>query len=116
MKSLVAVASVAAVLLLAVACGDGGQGNKIAFVSERDGFGNSEIYVMDPDGSGVTRLTDDSATDSFPAWSPDGTRIAFASNRDGNFEIYVVNADGSGLTHLTNNPDEDLEPDWSPVP
>src|SRR5437667_4644701 len=72
---------------------------KIAFTSNRDG--NDEIYVMNADGTGVTRLTNDPASDQQPAWSPDGSRIAFTSNRDGNFDIYVMNADGSGVTRLT---------------
>ena len=50
-------------------------GTKIAFV--RDG----EIYVMNPDGSGQTNLTNNPADDEWPAWSPDGTRLTFASNR-----------------------------------
>ena len=58
---------------------------------------------MNADGTGQTRLTTNSAHDSVPAWSPDGTKIAFASNRDGNYEIYVMNADGTGQTRLTNN-------------
>ncbi|MYE35347.1 MAG: hypothetical protein F4X23_10880, partial [Gemmatimonadales bacterium] len=41
-------------------------------------------------GSGVTRLTEHSAFDGLPAWSPDGTRIAFTSDRDGNDEIYML--------------------------
>ena len=49
-----------------------------------------------------------------PVWSPDGTKIAFQSNRDGNFEIYVMNADGSGQTRLTTNEANDVHPDWSP--
>ncbi|NIM52761.1 MAG: hypothetical protein GTO22_26535, partial [Gemmatimonadales bacterium] len=44
------------------------------------------------------------ADDREPAWSPDGTRIAFASNRDGNYEIYVMDADGSNPVRLTDNP------------
>jgi len=85
---------------------------RIAFVSDRDG--NKEIYVMNADGSGVTRLTNNPASDVDPAWSPDGTRIAFASDRDGNFEIYVMNADGSNQIRLTNNPPYDASPAWSP--
>jgi hypothetical protein len=49
-----------------------------------------------------------------PQWSPDGTKVAFASNRDGDFDIYVVNADGSGLVNLTNNAVDDTSPAWSP--
>ena len=77
----------------------GGVQGRIAFTSNRDG--NDEIYVMNADGTGVTRLTDNPASDQQPAWSPDGSRIAFTSNRDGNFDIYVMNADGTGVTRLT---------------
>src|SRR5205823_1094199 len=75
---------------------------KIAFASDRSD--NFEIYVMNGDGSELTRLTDNPATDVSPSWSPDGTKIAFVSSRDGNPEIYVMSADGSGQTRLTNNP------------
>src|SRR5437899_5042435 len=53
---------------------------RIAFVSDRDG--NAEIYVMNADGSGVTRLTDNPAVDRSPAWWPDSSRILFESSRD----------------------------------
>ncbi len=88
---------------------DPGSG-RIAFVSTRDG--NSHIYLMNPDGSGLTRLTDDPGSDLFPAWSPDGSRIAFASDRSGNTEIYVMNADGTGVTRLTTTPNSS----WSSQP
>ncbi len=58
----------------------------VAFVSQSDGIG--EIYVMDADGSNQVRLTNNTAFDGVPAWSPDGSKIAFASRRrDGNIEI-----------------------------
>ena len=93
-------------------CGQG----KIAFASVRDGYAafHNEIYVMNADGSGQTRLASNSATDYQPAWSPNGSKIAFASDRDGNFEVYVMNADGSGQTRLTSNPADDFYPAWSP--
>ena len=50
-----------------------------------------------------------------PAWSPDGTKLAFTSNRDGNAEIYVMNRDGSGVQRLTNHPMIDVTPTWSPT-
>ncbi len=87
-------------------------GTKIAFSSTRDS--NPEIYIMNPNGLNVTRLTHDAADDAQPAWSPDGTKIAFASNRDGNDEIYVMNANGSGQVNLTNHAGSDLTPAWSP--
>src|SRR5260221_1317060 len=72
---------------------------KIAFTSNRDG--NNEVYVMNADGTGVTRLTNDPAIDQDPAWSPDGSRITFTSTRNGNYDIYVMNADGTCVTQLT---------------
>ena len=63
---------------------------------------------------GQTNLTNNAAFDSEPAWSPDGAKIAFISERDGNFEIYVMNANGSGQTNLTNNAAYDSQPAWSP--
>jgi Tol biopolymer transport system component len=87
--------------------------DQIAFSSDRDG--NQEVYVMNVDGSNPVNLTNHPATDYVPDWSPDGTKIAFASTRDdGNWEVYVMNADGSHPVNLTNNPAEDFSPVWSP--
>ena len=88
-------------------------GTRMAFNSSSDG--NEDIYVMNADGSGQTRLTNNPAEDFFSAWSPDGSRIAFASDRDGNPDVYVINTDGSGITRLTNNLASDLHPSWSPT-
>ena len=85
---------------------------RTAFSSERDG--NWDIYVMNADGSGVTRLTEHPEIDWGPDWSPDGQLIAFSSYRDGESDIYVINADGSGVTQLTNHPEYDGDPAWSP--
>jgi Tol biopolymer transport system component len=91
-----------------------GTNGKVVFASTRDG--NNEIYVMNADGSGVTRLTNSPADDILPAWSPDGTRIAWSSNRLGgsNYEIFVMDANGSGVTNLTNFAGSDRFPTWSP--
>ena len=70
---------------------------------------------MNADGSGLRNLTPKPwAPDAAPAWSPDGRKIAFASERDGNSEVYVMNADGSGQRNLTRNPALDGDPAWSP--
>jgi TolB protein len=101
-------------------------GKKIAFVSFRnepnlsdcdsspDGC-NWELYVVNSDGSGETRLTDSPGQDTEPSWSPDSKRIAFSSERDGNFEIYAMNVDGTGITRLTNDGRKDSSPQWSPL-
>jgi len=97
-----------------------GANGKIAFVSDRGGTGVTalEIYVMNADGSGQTRLTNNAMWDDYPAWSPDGSKIAFARFRQvaDNFvgQIYVMNADGSGQTNLSNNAADDYWPTWSP--
>lgn len=63
-------------------------GLRIAFVSNGDG--NSEIYLINADGSGLLRLTRDPAEDVQPNWSADGKRIIFSSNRNGKFAIYEM--------------------------
>jgi len=85
---------------------------KIAFASDRSG--NYDIYVMNEDGTGVTRLTRNAAVDWDPTWAPDGTKIAFASDRPRGHDIYVMNADGTGVTRLTRGAAYDYDPAWSP--
>ncbi len=77
-------------------------------------YGDAEIYVISSNGSGVLRLTTNPAWDAEPAWSPDGSKIAFTSDRDGIPDIYVVNADGSSATRLTTPQYADDQPAWSP--
>ena len=66
--------------------------------------------VLPPEAEGLEEITEDRG----PAWSPDGSRIAFTSQRDGNDEIYVMDADGSNQQRLTNDPAQDWWSSWSP--
>lgn len=101
-------------------------GAKIAFQSYRDG--NAEIYVenanfslFDPTTHGLKRLTNDPAIDWFPAWTPDGSGILFATNRHGGsnaykqFEIYIMYKEGGGETRVTYTPGAD-ESQPAPAP
>ena len=80
---------------------------KIVFVSDHDG--NDEIYSCNADGSNVTRLTNDPVADGAPAWSPDGSRIAFVRSGD----LWIMNSDGSNAVQRTFTQDAD-NPTWSP--
>jgi len=80
-----------------------GPNGRIAFESSRSG--DTDIYTMGPDGSTQINLTKDSpGIDVFPAWSPDGSKITFSSNRNAppeepnNLDVFVMNVDGSGVT------------------
>jgi Tol biopolymer transport system component len=79
------------------------------------------VYTMNPDGSGLAKLTGDDEAIADLAWSPDGTRLAFAATQasavpeNGETQIYVMNADGSNLTQLTRDPSsQNIQPAWSP--
>jgi uncharacterized protein len=77
--------------------------------------GDADIFVIDPAGGPMHNLTRHPANDFSPEWSPDGSKIAFRTDRDGNHEIYVMNADGSDPVNLTRTPDdEERSPAWSP--
>jgi Tol biopolymer transport system component len=91
-------------------------GRRIAFDSTRDG--QFEIYSMNPDGSGLRRLTDRQSLDAAPAWSPDGGWIAFISDRANKDyrDIWVMRADGSAPHRVTHNATAQSPPDWQPLP
>ncbi len=122
-RLLVATALVAGVTFGVAGCGGGNVEARpdLAFVSTRDG--DYSIYEMNADGGAQGRLTDaemDASTPGGlffqvePAWSPDGTKIAFSSRRGGSFDIYVMSADGTGTTQLTSTKEDDSRPTWSP--
>ena len=95
----------------------------IAYASDQDG--DNDIWVMNADGTGHRNLTTGSLTvggrilgdgkEEQPAWSPDGTRIVYVSDRNGgDDDIWVMNADGTGHRNLHDNNDPESKPAWSP--
>jgi len=98
---------------------DGSGGGVIAFDLYHGD--TREIYVMNADETGVRRLTFEAADDYDPAWSVDGTRLAFVSDRTGSPNIYVLNVEQAlqdpkqaEILQLTDNAFENLKPAWSP--
>jgi Tol biopolymer transport system component len=96
-------------------------GTKIAFSSNfyfcKTGTSDCKenLFVMDADGGAVTQLTHSFGNNSFPAWSPEGDKIAFTHSTGADFypeQIDVMNADGTGITRITNQQDDSLTPDW----
>lgn len=130
--------SLMAVLLLLVACSsDGGfpfldsrqppsadPTPGIVFVTTRHVERNNsihqnwELYLVQPDGTGLTRLTENDRVDTSPSWSPDGRQIVFRSRVDGSADIFVMDANGQNWHNLVNDPADSIfdefYPEWNP--
>lgn len=88
-------------------------GRWLAFESDAASF--RDLYRVDRDGNGLTRLTDAPNGSFEPDVSPDGAKIAFGTSRDGNAEVYVMDSDGAHPTRITDHPSDDVHPRWSPT-
>jgi tetratricopeptide (TPR) repeat protein/pSer/pThr/pTyr-binding forkhead associated (FHA) protein len=85
-------------------------GDRVIFMSNRDG--NWELYAIGVDGSGLERLTYNTANDGLPAWSPDGHTVAFVSDQGGVWAIWAIDPDGSNRRKLFNLGGGGLAYDW----
>jgi hypothetical protein len=90
-------------------------GSRIAYENDYQ-FGPAEIFVMNADGSGQLRLTNDFHSDRHPTWSPDGKSIAFASDRAGTSAVYLMSPDGTGQARATSGTASENAPAWQPDP
>ena len=114
-----AVVVVVVIVLGSIGGGQAGErsGGRIAVVARGPAGGDSEIFLVNADGTGLTNLSDNPGSDAYPHWSPDGAELVFESLRKGNFhvQVYLVKADGTGLTPLTDDPGTDaFQAAWSP--
>jgi TolB protein len=89
-----------------------GNNGKIAFV--REGARDSHIFTINPNGTGLRKISTKPRFDSSPSWSADGKKMAFSGVLQGNWDIYVINANGSGLKRITKSSAGDFSPTWSP--
>lgn len=107
-------------------------GSQVAFIDSTRYIGEVptgsswDVYTMNADGTGRRQVTDDGAFDAAPSWSPDGTRIVYASDKGDpdrpacemratcNRDVFAMNADGSAQVQLTSEPGADWQPDWGP--
>jgi Tol biopolymer transport system component len=99
-------------MIVLVRASEPGPDGRLAFVTYRDG--DAEIYLTNADGTGVVNLTNNEAYDWEPAWSPDGTKIVFNSDRSSGEEVWLMDDDGSNPTQLTTNGSNGVYFVWSP--
>ncbi len=88
-------------------------GDRIVFASTRHSH-TPNLYVKSVNGTAVTQLTSDPASDIQPVFSPDGQVVAFASDRTGNFDIWMIGIDGQQPIQVTDSPMDEVHPTWSP--
>ncbi len=92
-------------------------GKRLLFHSTAEGAGATDLFVMNIDGTGVRRLTTHPDSETSPTWSPNGSQIAFVSDRTGKPQLYLMSADGPGREERLPIPDGEADrPTWAPAP
>ena len=89
------------------------QGRFVMYASKQHSQ-SFDLYRKSIDGRTVTQISTDPADDMMPALSPDGSKVAFVSNRAGNWDVFVMPSEGGPATQLTSEADEEVQPTWSP--
>ena len=86
-------------------------GSRIAFTNHDGGFDDSDLWIVDTDGSNLTQLTKNDYRDRYPAWSPDSTHLVFTRGTKG---LFTIDVDTGHLDQVTVSDDRDDRPVWSP--
>ncbi len=96
------------------------RGDKILFAAQRTGEGNFDIYMIDPDGNNLTRMTAGESrpgrriNSENPSWAPTGRHFAFSNNEEGHYGIYVMTVDSTHKTKISPPDRECFSPSWGP--
>ncbi len=88
-------------------------GKSVVFDRSKTPDGDSDIWIMRSDGSGLRDFTPGPSDDTSPSWSPDGTKVIFASDRGGAYDVFVMQANGKGMVQLSDRGRGDAEPAFS---
>ncbi len=102
-----------ALVMMLAACSSGSKSNDIVFTSQRDSA-NPDIYKVSSSGGEAQRLTNTSATEKNPEWSPRRDKIAFLSDRGDNFELYIMDSEGESEQVAVGGPGERKDFAWGP--
>ena len=109
---LIAMLAMTAIIALAVATGERTPANELVFTGYESSY--ADLYLYDAARGLRHNLTRNAASDMSPVWSPDGSQLAFISNRDGGLHVYVMDADGGNLRRVTPQGYAFDHPRWTP--